>query len=317
MISTSRYRAPEIPGLGRKTMRVPPSSTAATTRPTSSDAMSSWIGSDTIREQMSSVDWQIGGLYHLRVRHKVRMPVLWWVVVVASLNRVFAQAGEYGGPMVGGRGARAPEAECRGLGVGLEYRRPAPVSLMRIVLENLSAACEAAIKPDELAQADGGVDLLQLPVHPELRRPPRLSEAEILEVVRLPREPWVAGSKCAALTHCERLGRMEGEDLTTAASADALAVGVRRAEASRRVEDDRLAPTPRRDLPTQRSGGCRHRARWREGCRQHGHGSVRGRHGRRARSVATCRRRCPMNQVRYPVRTSSLRHGDEGERRHE
>jgi hypothetical protein len=150
----------------------------------------------------------------------------------ASLNRVFAQAGEHGGPMVGGRGARAPEAECRGLGIGLESQTCAG-ELDAIVLENLSAACEAAIKPDELAQADGGVDLLQLPVHPDLRRPPRLSEAEILEVVRLPREPWVAGSKCAALTHCERLGRMEGEDLTTAASADALAVGVRRAEASR------------------------------------------------------------------------------------
>jgi hypothetical protein len=257
MIPTSRYRAPEIPGLGRKTMRVPPFSTAATTRPTSSDAMSSWIGSDTIREPESRV----------RAGWRARRP--------------------YGRRTWSTRS----RSRGRGLGIGLESQTCAG-ELDAIVLENLSAACEAAIKPDELAQADGGVDLLQLPVHPDLRRPPRLSEAEILEVVRLPREPWVAGSKCAALTHCERLGRMEGEDLTTAASADALAVGVRRAEASRRVEDDRLAPTPRRDLPTQRSGGCRHRARWREGCRQHGQGSVRGRHGRRARSVATCRRRC-------------------------
>ncbi|CKV14298.1 Uncharacterised protein [Mycobacterium tuberculosis] len=52
-------------------------------------------------------------------------------------------------------------------------------------------------------------------------------------------EPWIARNQSAALTNRERLGRMEGEDLACTASTEALAVGVRGAEAGRRVEHNR------------------------------------------------------------------------------
>jgi hypothetical protein len=52
-----------------------------------SDVVGCHVGVDRQRHDSPADvlrDWQIGELYHLRVRHKVRMPVLWWVVVVAT-----------------------------------------------------------------------------------------------------------------------------------------------------------------------------------------------------------------------------------------
>ena len=92
-------------------------------------------------------------------------------------------------------------------------------------------------------------ELRQLPVYPELRASPRPGEAEVLELTRLLDEPWVARDQRAALTDRERLRRMEGEDLTGAASAEALAVRVRRAEAGRRVDYDRQVPLGGEILP--------------------------------------------------------------------
>jgi hypothetical protein len=60
-------------------------------------------------------DWQIGELYHLRVRHKVRMPVLWWVVLIARSRRL-ASAAARRSTTWSTRSARG----CRGLVVGLE-----------------------------------------------------------------------------------------------------------------------------------------------------------------------------------------------------
>ena len=67
------------------------------------------------------------------------------------------------------------------MGVRLEPQTCAG-ELGTVALEDVAAAREATIEPDELAQANGGVDLLQLPVYPELRGLPRPNEAEVLEL---------------------------------------------------------------------------------------------------------------------------------------
>lgn len=120
-----------------QSMRVPPSLTAANDP---SDVVGCHVVVDRQRHDSRADvlrDWQIGEPYHLKVRR------------VCAL-----------------------EAECRGLGIGLESHT-CTGELDVIMVENLSAACEAAFKPGDLVRADGDVDLWQRRVHPAPRRPPR------------------------------------------------------------------------------------------------------------------------------------------------
>ena len=72
--------------------------------------MSSWTGTETLREQTFLCNGRVGRPYKLGVRHEVWMQVLQWVVVVAGVDRVFAQDGEHGGLVAGGRVAHTREA---------------------------------------------------------------------------------------------------------------------------------------------------------------------------------------------------------------
>jgi hypothetical protein len=92
-------------------------------------------------------DWQIGELYHLRVRHKVRMPVLWWVVVVASLNRVFAPSPTASGPGRGRIAAPLDRNSFTMLGLdnlmalaAVEATRMGPIQMPDVLMRGVSGA---------------------------------------------------------------------------------------------------------------------------------------------------------------------------------